>query len=108
MGFAFTVGTIFIEGANGSHVALTRGYMPMSSPDRTTIAFLRDPADPQYVGHGDPFLLQAWLIHPDGSGLRKLGQQHQCCLGLSPDLYWSRDGSSVVLTGTHEQRFDVG
>jgi hypothetical protein len=102
-------GSIFVEEANGSHVALTRGFSPTFSPDHTMIAFLRDPPDPHYVGDGDPFVLQAWLIHPDGSGLRKLGQQHECCLGFSSDLYWSPDGSSVILTGgPHEQRLDVG
>jgi hypothetical protein len=100
-------GTIFLSGEGGSPVALTRGYLPALSPDRTTIAFLRDPRDPRYDKHGDPFLLQAWLIYPDGSGLRKLGQQHECCIGLSADLYWSPDGSSVVLIGNHEQRIDV-
>src|SRR6266550_3041223 len=65
-------GSIFVEGANGSPVALTRGFLPTSSPDGTTIAFLRDPRDPHYDGRGDPFVLQVWLIHPDGSGLRKL------------------------------------
>ena len=102
-------GSIFVEGANGSPFALTRGFLPTFSPDLTTIAFLRDPRDPHYDGDGDPFLLQAWLIHPDGSGLRKLGQQHECCLGFSSDIYWSPDGSSVVLTGgPHEQTLDVG
>jgi hypothetical protein len=101
-------GSIFVEGANGSAVALTRGFLPTLSPDHTTIGFLRDPRDPHYDGHGDPFVLQAWLIHLDGSGLRKLGQQHECCIGASPDLYWSPDGSSVVLTGIHEQRLDAG
>ncbi len=101
-------GSIFVEGANGS-VALTRGLLPEVSPDRTWIAFLRDPRDPHHEGHGgDPFLLQAWLIHPDGSGLRKLGQQHGCCVGLGPDLYWSPGGSSVVLTGTYVQWLHVG
>ena len=80
--------------------------LPAISPDGTTIAFLRDPRDPHYDGPGDPFVLQVWLIHPDGSGLRKLGQQHECCIGASPDLYWP-DGSSIVLVGTHEQRLDA-
>ena len=101
-------GTIFVEGADGSSVALTSGFLPTISPDRTTIAFLRDPRDPRYVGHGDPFVLQVWLIAPDGSGLRKLGQQRRCCLGASPDLSWAPDGSSIVLTGIHEQRMAVG
>jgi hypothetical protein len=99
-------GTIFVSLENGSPVALTHGYMPRSSPDHTTIAVLRDPPDPHYAGHGDPFVLQAWLIHPDGSGLRKLGQQRECCLGIRPDLSWP-DGSSIVLVGTHEQRLEV-
>jgi hypothetical protein len=102
-------GSIFVEGANGSPVALTHGYSPTVSPDGTMIAFLRDPPDPHYTGGGDPFVLQAWLIHLDGSGLRKLGQQHECCLGFGSDLYWSPDGSRVVLIGgPHEQRLDVG
>ena len=84
-------GSIFVEEADGSHVALTRGFLPTFSPDHTAIAFLRDPRDPHYTGHGDPFVLQARLIRPDGSGLRKLGQQHECCLGFGSDLYWSPD-----------------
>ncbi len=74
-------GTIFFREEDGSNVALTRGLFPEVSPDGTTIAFLRDPVDLHYVGHGDPFLLQAWLIHPDGSGLRKLGQQADAASG---------------------------
>ena len=93
--------------ADGSTVALTRGYFPTGSPDHTTIAFLRDPRDPHYDGHGDPFVLQVWLIHPDGSGLRKVGQQRECCVGASVDLSWSPDGSSIVLNAIHEQRIDV-
>jgi hypothetical protein len=99
--------TIFVMGEDGSPVALTHGYLPALSPDRKTIAFLRDPADPHYDGPGDPFVLQVWLIHPDGSGLRKLGQQRRCCLGASADLTWSPDGSSLVLNAIREQRWDV-
>jgi hypothetical protein len=101
-------GKIFVSGENGSPVALTSGFLPTPSPDGTMIAFLRDPRDQHYAKSGDPFVLQAWLISPDGSGRRKLGQQHECCIGASPDLYWSPDGSSVVLTGIHEQRLDAG
>jgi hypothetical protein len=101
-------GSIVVEGASGSPVTLTRGFMPTVSPDRTTIVFLRDPRDWHYDGEGDPFVLQAWLIHPDGSGLRKLGQQHECCIGASPDLRWSPGGSSIILIGIHEQRLVIG
>ena len=83
------------------------GSLPTISPDGTMIAFLRDPRDPHAEPGGDPFVLQAWLIHPDGSGLRKLGQEHACCIGASPSLSWSADGSSIVLTGVHEHRLDV-
>ena len=99
--------TIFVQEADGSPVALTRGYLPTSSPDLTTIAFVRDPRDPHHDGHGDPFVLQVWLIHPDGSGLRKIGQQRECCIGASVDLTWSPDGSSIVLNAIHRQRIDV-
>jgi hypothetical protein len=88
-------------------VVPVRGFLPATSPDGTMIAFLLDPRDPHYKGHGDPFVLQVWLVHPDGSGLRKLGQQHQCCLGANPSLFWSPDGSSIVFSGIHEQRIDV-
>ena len=81
--------------------------MPTISPDGTTIAFLRDPRDPHAKPGGDPFVLQAWLIHPDRSDLRKLGQEHACCIGASPSLSWSADGFSIVLTGVHEHRLDV-
>ena len=101
-------GMIFVVREDGSPVALTHGYSPKPSPDGTTIAFLRDPADPHYEGGGDPFVLQVWLIHPaDGSGLRKLGQQHECCIGAIAHLNWSPDGSSIVLNAIREQTFDV-
>ena len=100
-------GMIFFVGEDGSHVALTRGFLPELSPDGTTIAFLRDPADPNYHGGGDPFVLQVWLIHPDGSGLRKLGQQPRCCIGASAHLSWSPDGSSIVLDAIRDQTWDV-
>jgi hypothetical protein len=67
------------------------------------IAFLRDPSDPRWDGNGDPFLLQLWLVQADGSGLRKLAQQHACCLGLVPHIFWSSDDSSIVFIGTHKQ-----
>jgi hypothetical protein len=102
-----TDGMIFVRGANGSPVALTLGFLPTGSPDHTTIAFLRDPLDPHPTKHSDPYDLQVWLIHPDGSALRKLGQQRECCIGANPGLHWSPDGSSIVLTGIHEQRIDV-
>ena len=100
-------GMIYVQGADGSPVALTRGFYPTSSPDHTTIAFLRDPRDPHYAGGGDPFVLQVWLIHPDDSGLRKLGEQRRCCIGAGPYLAWSPDGASILLSGIHEQRIDV-
>ena len=100
-------GTIFFVGEDGSPVALTHGSLPKLSPDGTTIAFLRDPAGPNYHGGGDPFVLQVWLIHPDGSGLRKLGQQPRCCLGASAHLNWSPDGSGIVLNAIRDQMWDV-
>jgi hypothetical protein len=101
-------GTIFVVREAGSPVALTRGSLPKLSPDATTIAFLRDPADPHYDGEGDPFVLQVWLIHPDdGGGLRKLGQQRGCCIGASAHLNWSPDGSSIFLNAIREQTWDV-
>jgi hypothetical protein len=83
------------------------GSLPTISPDGTTIAFLRDPPDPSAKPGGDPFVLQVWLIHPDGSGMRKLGEEHACCLGAIPTLSWSPDGSSIVLSGIHKHRLDV-
>lgn len=103
--------TIFGEKANGSAFTVTNAFLLTSSPDGTAIAFLRDPRDdplnPHYAKHGDPFVLQVWLMHSDGSGLRQLGEQHSCCIGAIPDIRWSPDGSSIVLTGTHKQRIDV-
>jgi len=99
-------GMIRVVRPHGSAV-LTSGFSPKLSPDRTMIAFLRDPRDRHYSGAGDPFVLQAWLIYPDGSGLRKLGQQPECCVGASAQLTWSSDGSSIFLTGTHDQEIAV-
>jgi WD40-like Beta Propeller Repeat len=100
-------GTIFFVGEGGSPVALTHGYSPNLSPDGTTIAFLRDPADQHYGGHGDPFVLQVWLMQPDGSDLRQLGEQHGCCVGASAELSWSPDGSSIILNAIRDQTWDV-
>src|SRR3954454_139601 len=99
--------TIFGQRADGSSVAVTQAFWLTSSPDGTMIAFLRDPRDPLYDKGGDPFVLQVCLIHQDGSGLRKLGQQHECCIGAIPDIRWSPDGSSIVLPGIHKERIDV-
>jgi Tol biopolymer transport system component len=91
----------------GLSIAKARGAMPTTSPDGSMIAFLRDPPDPKWDGNGDPYLLQLWLVRVDGSGLRKLAQQHACCLGLVPHVSWSPDSSSIVFTGTHMQTVDV-
>jgi len=99
--------TMFGEGADGSPVALAGAFLLTSSPDSTTIAFLRDPRNPHATPGGDPFVLQVWLIHPDGSGLRMLGQMRSCCIGAIPKIHWSPDGSSIVLSGTHKKRIDV-
>jgi WD40-like Beta Propeller Repeat len=99
-------GTIFVREVDSSPVALTTGFLPVWSPDGTTIAFLRDPSAPHHRT-GDPFVLQVWLIHPDGTGLRKLGLERGCCLGASPDLYWLQDGASIVLSGIHSHVINV-
>ena len=98
-------GKIVVTEEDGSGLPLTRGYSPTLSPDGTTIAFLRDPRDPH--AKGEPFVLQAWLIDADGSDLRKVGQQRGCCVAIGGSVYWSKDGSSIVLWGTHEQTIDV-
>ena len=91
-----------------SRVYQHQGYSPTLSPDGTTIAFLRDPYDPHFRGAAT-YVLQVWLIDTDGSGLRKVWQERHCCTVLSPDLRWSKDGSSVslVFSGDHKQRIDV-
>jgi WD40 repeat protein len=91
-------GEIFVRRVDGSSVALTTGFLPVWSPDKTTIAFLRDPKGAHH-GTGDPFVLQLWLIHPDGSGLRKLAEERGCCVGASSHLYWRPDGASIVFSG---------
>ncbi len=100
-------GTIFIRGEDGSPVALTEGFLPLRSPDHATIAFLRDRLAPHARDSGDPYVLQLWLIHPDGSGLRKLGHERGCCIGASPDLYWSDDSGTIVFSGVRSQTIDV-
>jgi len=96
-----------LVGEDGSLVALTRGFSPKLSPDRTMIAFLRDPPDPHVKNGKAPFAMQVWLIHPDGSGLRKLGQQRGCCMTIPGHLSWSPDGSSIVLNALRKQTFDL-
>jgi hypothetical protein len=96
-----------LVGEGDSLVALTRGFSPKLSPDRTTIAFLRDPFDPHVKNGNAPLAMQVWLIHPDGSGLRKLGQQRGCCIAIPGHLSWSPDGSSVTLNALRKQTFDV-
>jgi len=99
-------GKIVVTEEDGSGLVLTHGYSPTLSPDGTTIAFLRDPYDPHIKGV-KPYVLQAWLINADGSDLRKVGQQRGCCIAIRGSVYWSKDGSSIVLWGTHEQTIDV-
>ena len=84
------------------------GYSPKLSPDGTTIAFLRDPYDQHRRDMGmNPYVLQVWLIDLDGSSLRKVGQEPGCCVAISGDIRWSKDGSSIVLIGSHRQRIDL-
>ena len=97
---------IFVRQADGTAIALTHGFLPVWSPDHSTVAFLRDPLAPHHR-KGDPFVLQAWLIHPDGSGLTKIGHELGCCVGVSADLSWSPDGRSIVLTGIRSQTINV-
>jgi hypothetical protein len=99
-------GKIVVTEEDGSGLALTSGYSPTLSPDGTTIAFLRDPYNP-HIKNAAPYVLQAWLINADGSDLRKVGQQRGCCVAIRGSVYWSKDGSSIVLRGTHEQTIDV-
>jgi hypothetical protein len=91
-----------------SRVYEHQGYSPKLSPDGTTIVFLRDPYDPHFK-NGATYVLQVWLINTDGKGLRKVWQERHCCIVLSPDLRWSKDGSSVVLvfSSDHKQRVHV-
>jgi len=100
-------GKIVVTEEGGSGLPLTRGYSPTLSPDGTTIAFLRDPRDQHAEKGSEPFVLQAWLINVDGYDLRKVGQQRGCCAVIRGSVYWSNDGSSIVLSGTHEQTIDV-
>ncbi len=78
------------------------------SPDGATIAILRDPpiARP-CTGYCYPYVLQVWLIRLDGSHETKLAVQQGCCIGASPDLSWSPDGSRISLTGSAFQVIDV-
>ena len=89
------------------------GSSPTLSPDGTTIAFWRDPCQPNIdcsrprMWNGNPYVLQVWLIDADGSDLRKVWQHPGCCIVTFPDLRWSKDGSSVVLIAEHKYRIDV-
>lgn len=100
-------GTVFAVVGNGSPVALARGLFPVLSPDGAMVAFLRDPPDPRGAVGGDPYVLQAWVVRLDGSGLKKVGQTRGCCVGAVAHLHWS-DDSHVVLRGTqHAHTIDV-
>lgn len=79
---------------------------PGLSPDGTTIALLRDPYDP-HIKDAAPYVLQVWLQNADGSGQRKLWQHPGCCIAAYPDLRWSKDGSSIILTGVLSRTIDV-
>ena len=77
------------------------------SPDGTMIAYWSDPSRP-HIKNDAPYALQVWLINADGSGRRKVWQLRGCCMVLSPDLRWSKDGSSIVITlGDHTHRVEV-
>ena len=80
-------------------VQVARGFLAAWSPDGRWIAFTRDPLDPKNPnGEGDPFVLQAWIVHPDGTGLEKVFQQRGCCVGAVSTIGWSPSGDRLAMT----------
>jgi hypothetical protein len=99
---------IFVARADGSSpVPLTSGFLPSWSPAGTKIAFLRDPRNPSAKTGADPFVMQIWLVDPDGSELTKLAQRAGCCIGGVPSLAWSHDGSRILFSGIRSKRMNV-
>ena len=88
-----------------SHVAT--GENKDLSPDGTRIVFWEDPSRPR-IRNAAPYVLQVWISNVDGSDRRKVWQRPGCCMVLTPDLRWSQDGSSIVITlGDHAHRVEV-
>jgi dipeptidyl aminopeptidase/acylaminoacyl peptidase len=91
---------VFTMSPDGSDVTrVTRGFLAAWSPDGRWIAFTRDPLDPRNPNReGDPYVLQAWIAHPDGTDARKVFQRRGCCIGAVSTIGWSPSGDRLAMT----------
>jgi len=91
---------VFTMSPDGSDVVrVTRGFLAAWSPDGRWIAFTRDPIDPKNPDReGDPLVLQAWIVRPDGTDPHEVFEQRGCCVGAISTIGWSPSGDRLAMT----------
>jgi hypothetical protein len=96
-------GETFSTHADGSGAEVL-GPLPLGvvgslawAPDGTRFAYFLDPSQEPAPTGGDPFVLQLWVAHADGTHATDVSEQLGCCLGINPiGPIWSPDGTQIA------------
>jgi hypothetical protein len=87
-------------------ISVAGGFSPVWSPDGSAIAYLDEATRHPPNGYGPA--LEAWLVAPDGSGLRRASRHSQvCCAMRTPYLAWSADGRRLLVLADLAEVIDV-
>jgi hypothetical protein len=98
-----SAGETYMTHADGSGAEVL-GPLPLGvvgtlawAPDGKRFAYFEDPSQAPAPTGGDPFVLQLWVAHADGSHLTDVSEQPGCCLGITPiGPIWSPDGTRIA------------
>ncbi|MGN2250486.1 TolB family protein [Frateuria sp. GZRe14] len=75
------------------------GYDPVYAPDGRKVAFLRNETN------GSPYYSNVYLIHPDGSHLRKLTSDANALLTYTAIADWSWDSTRLLVDQVGDDRW---